>query len=244
MSGQRLPSCQPALEAVWIWGRKAASTLGFERGAGTDSTCLHLLAEEEIGKRLLSSKLFPLSLLAVSVGEGLDVWLHVPSSAPGPPTPARASRGWCAPAARLHATSGNSAAGLRSWRASAAATAPLSAPGIQPHASPARYRAGREAVLGLRCSRAAPVTVSLALGFLPPGPPPPITPPVSIPPPHTPPISIPNCKHVSLVGSSPRRRERRAHALVIGLECGRESISYSASHVGVIIFLSYYRWYK
>ena len=38
--------------------------------------------------------------------------------------------------------------------------------------------------------------IFLILGFLPPGPPPPITPPVSIPPPHTPPISIPNCKHV------------------------------------------------
>lgn len=61
-------------------------------------------------------------------------------SPPGPPTSARASCGWCSPAAHFHAASGNSAAGLWSWRSSSAAAAStIFTPRIQPNAFTTRY---------------------------------------------------------------------------------------------------------
>lgn len=53
------------------------------------------------------------------------------------------------------------------------------------------------------------------VGFLPPGPPPPITPPVSVPPPHTPPMSIPNRKLGPL---RPPSRSQGRGGLAAGLQ--------------------------
>lgn len=119
-----------------------------------------------------------------------------PSFFLGSPPSIRASRGWCTPAPSFHSTFRDSP----SWicpRGAAAATASVPPARLQPTAFTSRlvgwpaHSCMGDCAMGLyqRDTQGSPV---LLVGFLPPGPPPPITPPVSVP--HTPAVNIPNCK--------------------------------------------------
>lgn len=117
----------------------------------------------------------------------------------GSPPSIRASRGWCTPAPCFHSTFRNSPSWICPRRAAATSTSVPPAR-LQPSAFTSRF---------VGCSSPGPAGPELHLlqggvpgghsglsvlfvGFLPPGPPPPITPPVSVP--HTPAVNIPNCK--------------------------------------------------
>lgn len=141
-AGHLLSGQQPMLGGtVRMCCHKAESSLGFCRLGRVQITICFLIYsrnKNQFGNVCFSNEAFALPARCVGAEWLYGGFIFLPSS-PGPPPSARASCGWCSPAARVHTASGNSAARLRSWRAAAASASTLFTPRIQPNAFTTRY---------------------------------------------------------------------------------------------------------